>query len=130
MSEGVFEKYNYKEIQDILDNPALREFFIDFLVQESKVNAPELKAINFNLEAIDRSIKLSGTGRLLPTLGLRGQYNTVFDRSGAGADNPITPQNNYNVGLNISLPLVNNNLNNINKQTASFKKINKLSIKV
>ena len=123
LSEGVFEKYNYKEIQDILDNPALREFFIDFLVQESKVNAPELKAINYNLEAIDRSIKLSGAGRLLPTLGLRGQYNTVFDRSGAGADNPlITPQNNYNVGLNISLPLVNNNLNNINKQTAIIQK--------
>ncbi len=123
LSEGVFEKYNYNEIQDILDNPALRELFIDFLVQESKVNAPELKALNYNLEAIDRSIRLSGTGRLLPTLGVRGQYNSTFNRSGVGSENPlITPQNNYNIGLNISLPLINNNVNNINKQTALIQK--------
>ena len=86
LDEGIFEKYNYSEIKDILDTPSLREHFINFLVEEAKTNAPELKALNYNIEAIERNIKLNGGGRLLPTLGLQGQYNTTFTRSGAGSE--------------------------------------------
>lgn len=77
------------------------------------------------MEAIDRSIKLSGLGRFLPTVGLQGQFNRIFSRSGAGST-PIQGfsllDENYNVGVNISVPIFNQNKNNIDKQTATIQK--------
>nr|WP_293296917.1 TolC family protein [Allomuricauda sp.] len=125
LSDGVFERYNYNEFSDLLDNPHIREHFIAFLIEEAKKNAPELRSINYNMEAIERNIKLSGLGRFLPTVGIQGQYNRTFNRSGAGSE-PLEGftllDDNYNVGLNISLPLINQNRNNINRQTAVIQK--------
>ncbi|GFZ81742.1 hypothetical protein GCM10011531_10050 [Aquaticitalea lipolytica] len=125
LNEGVFQKYNYEHFSNFLDSPNIREHFIEFLVIEAKKNAPELKSINYNMEAIDRSIKLSGLGRFLPTVGLQGQFNRIFSRSGAGST-PIQGfsllDENYNVGVNISVPIFNQNKNNIDKQTATIQK--------
>lgn len=117
--------YNYDEFINILDDPALREPFIAFLIQESKTNAPELKALNYNLEATNRNIKLNSAGRFLPTIALQGQYSKVFDRSGVGSTAPPGTSfldSNYNVALNVSIPILNSNQTNINRQTAMIQK--------
>ena len=126
LQNGIFSNYNYQEIGQLLDNPTLREPFVKFLVQEAKTNAPELKALSYNLEATERSERLFGAGRFLPTLGLQGQYNYVFSRSGVGVNFPpgfgVIPDSYYTVGLNVSLPIFNQNKQNINKQIASIQK--------
>lgn len=125
LDEGVFENYNNAEWTKLLDDPRLREPFIDFLIEEANRNAPELRALDYNLDATERNIKLNGLGRLLPTLTLRGQYNNTFSRSGAGSTAPdgfILLDNNYNAGISLSIPIVNQNLSNINKQTAMIQK--------
>jgi outer membrane protein len=125
LNEGVFSNYNYKQLGLYLDDPKMRSPFISFLVEEAIKNAPELKALDYNLLAAERSERLYGTGRLLPTVALRGQYNYTFSRSGEGNTFPsfITapPDGYYNVGLNVSLPLFNQNKQNINKQIASIQ---------
>ncbi|WP_420400209.1 TolC family protein [Flagellimonas sp.] len=124
-NEGIFERYNYEEFFDLLDNPTLREPFIDFLIEEAYKNAPELKSLDFNLLATERNIRLNGYGRFLPTLALQGQYNSTFSRSGAGSTPPpgvSLIDNTYNAGLNLSIPIVNQNLSNINRQTAIIQK--------
>lgn len=125
MTKGIFKEYNYDEITQLLDNPKLRETFIRFLIEEAKKNAPELKSLNYNLEATERSEKLYGSGRFLPTVALQAQYNRTFNRSGAGS----TPfagttllDDNYNVALNVSIPIFNQNQNNINRQNAIIQK--------
>lgn len=127
MDEGVFEDYNYDELFGLLDNPSLREVFTDFLVQEAYQNAPELKSLGYNLEATDRNIRLNGYGRFLPTVALQGQYNSTFNRSGAGSNVPPNlgfglVDNSYTAGASISIPIINQNLNNINRQTALIQK--------
>jgi outer membrane protein TolC len=125
LDEGVFKGYNYKQITALLDDPTSREPFVEFLIQEAKTNAPELKSLAYTIDATDRNIKLNSSGRFLPTLVLQGQYNHVFDRSGAGS---IAPpgfgliDNYYNVALNVTIPIVNSNQTNINKQTAIIQK--------
>ncbi|WP_190808751.1 TolC family protein [Flagellimonas sp. S3867] len=124
-NEGIFERYNYEDFFNLLDNPTLREPFIDFLIQEANKNAPELKSLNYNLLATERNIKLNSYGRLLPTLALQGQYSSTFSRSGAGSTPPqgvSLLDNTYNAGLNLSIPIVNQNLSNINRQTAMIQK--------
>lgn len=122
LNQELFQQYNYDKFIDILDSPVQREPFVEFLIEEALSNAPELKQLNYNLDAVKRQTKLYGTGRFLPTLSLQGQYNYQFSRSGAGstfpAGFPAAPNGNYNVGVNLSLPIFNKNTNTINKQTA------------
>ncbi|MFK7780887.1 TolC family protein [Psychroserpens sp.] len=126
LQEGVFSNYNYEQLGQFLDDPKLRQPFVKFLVQEAKANAPELKALDYNLKATKRSERLFGVGRFLPTLALQGQYNYEFSRSGAGSTIPtgfpMVPEGYYTVGLNVSLPIFNQNKQNINKQIASIQK--------
>lgn len=126
LGEGIFKNYNYKELTQLLDDPKLREPFIEFLVEEAKRNAPELKVLGHNLTATERNIKLNASGRFLPTVALEGQYNRTFSRSGAGSSFPVgfpaTPDGYYNVGVNVSIPIFNRTQTNINKQIATIQK--------
>ena len=125
LTKGIFKEYNYNEITELLDNPKLREIFISFLIEEAKKNAPELKSLDYNLEATKRSEKLYGSGRFLPTVALQAQYNRTFNRSGAGStafQGTTLLDDNYNVALSVSLPIFNQNQNNINKQNAIIQK--------
>jgi outer membrane protein len=123
LKKGAFS--NYEQLGLFLDDPTLRLPFVKFLVKEAKANAPELKALDYNLKATERSERLFGAGRFLPTLAAQGQYAYEFSRSGAGAafiPGFEIPQGYYTVGLNLSLPIFNQNKQNINQQIASIQK--------
>lgn len=127
LDQGVFERYNYEEFKNFLDDPKLREPFIGFLTEEALRNAPEVKSLNYNIEAVERNIRLSGSGRLVPTVALQGSYNSTFSRSGAGSTVPEglgfgLVDNSYNASVSLSLPIFNQNTNNINRQIATIQK--------
>lgn len=126
LDQGVFEAYDYHDFSNLLNDPLERKPFIQFLVQEALANSPELKYLDYNLLATERSEKLFGPGRFLPTVALQGQYNYVFSRSGAGSTFPAflttPPDGFYNVGVNLSLPIFNQNKQNINQQIATIQK--------
>ncbi len=121
-NDDIFKEYNYEGFAKLFDSPMQRESFIDFLIEEALENAPELKQLGYNLEATKRQKKLYGIGRILPTVALQGQYNHNFSRSGEGSTYPTgfptPPDGNYNVGVNISVPIFNQNTNTIKRQTA------------
>ncbi len=125
IAEGLFSNYKYQDFYDILDDPKLRPNLIDFLIEEAKTNAPELKNIGYNLAATQRSYRLNAAGRFVPTVALQGQYDLELSRAGAGTEAaagfPMAPDGTYNVGLNVSLPIFNQNLRNINRQTAKIQ---------
>lgn len=122
LEKGIFEGYDYNQLRGFLDDPTLRRPFVSFLIEEAKRNAPELKSLDYNIKATKRNIKLNGPGRFLPTLALRGQYNRNFDQGGVGAPPPPTLNSNYNVGLNLSIPIFQQNQQNINRQTAIIQR--------
>ncbi len=126
LSEGVFKNYKYEDFYVILDNPRLQPALIDFLVEEAKKNAPELKNIDYNLNVTERNFRLNDFGRFIPTVALQGQYNLALSQSGKGstlpAGFPNAPDGTYNVGLNASLPIFSQNQRNINRQTAKIQK--------
>jgi outer membrane protein TolC len=134
LDSGVFENYNYDLLTRLLDDPELRKPFIEFISQEAKKNAPELKVIKHNTVAVDQEIKLNGRNRFLPTVSLQGQYNNTFNRSGVGSQPPVGTSfldDNYNVALTLSVPLFNRNQFSTNRQLAIIKKeqleVNKLN---
>ncbi len=122
LSDSIFHDYNYDKFMDFTNTPSLRKIFIKFLIQEAIHNAPEIKQLSHSLKVAKNKIKLYGWKRFLPQVALQGQYNYQFSKSGEGssypAGYPSPPDGNYNIGLNISLPIFNKNSNSINKQTA------------
>lgn len=125
ISEGLFSNYRYQDFMEILDDPKLRPYIIDFLIEEAKKNAPELKNIGYNLEATQRNYRLNAGGRFVPTVALQGQYSLALSQSGAGSVVPVgfpeQPDGTYNFGLNVSLPIFRQNQRNINKETAKIQ---------
>jgi len=126
LKSGIFKNYNYEELGKYLDDPTLRIPFVKFLIQEGMANSPELKSLDYNIDAAKRSQKLYGVGRFIPTIALQGQYNYEFSRSGVGVNFPqgfpAMPQGYYTVGLNVSIPIFNQNNRNLNKQIADIQK--------
>lgn len=122
----LFERYNYSKWSQYLDNPKLRKKLIGFLVDFALENSPELKSLDYNLEATSRSLKLYSGGRFVPTLALQGQYIHELSRSGKGVSYPtgfpIVPEGYYNVGASLTIPIIDQNKQNINKQIASIQK--------
>ncbi|WP_350284684.1 TolC family protein [uncultured Croceitalea sp.] len=124
LDDTVFNEFDYSELFALLDDPATLDAMMAFLSQEAIKNAPELKALDFNLAATERNIKLNGIGRLLPTLSLEGRYTEIFSRTGAGS-NPTAfelPNNLYTAGVTMSLPIFNGNRTNIARQNAQIAK--------
>jgi len=126
LSKGIFNNYHYEEIMVLLDDPNLQPILIEFLIEEAKNNSPELKNIGYNLNVIDRNYRLNNSGRYIPTVTFQGQYNSAFRKSGKGSSLPVgsidIPDGTYNVGLNVSLPIFQQNQRNINKQTTIIQK--------
>ena len=48
---GLFKEYKYDEILELLDNPATAKYFVGYLIKEAKANSPELKSLNYNINA-------------------------------------------------------------------------------
>ena len=123
ISEGIFEDYDYQFFQEFLDDPTVASIFVDFLVSEAIKNAPELKSIQYNIAATDRNILLNGGRRFIPTVALQAQYNRTFDQWGVGVPLPeFFLRDNFSVGVNVSVPIFDQNRFNINRQTAILQK--------
>ncbi|WP_196894596.1 TolC family protein [Aureivirga marina] len=122
--KGLFKTYEYKQLETILDFPETRQKFVDFLVEEAINNAPELKSLNYNIKASEKTANLYQRSKFLPTIGLQAQYNYNIDRSGKGSIAPqgfAQPTNNYNVGVNVSLPIFDRTQRNLNRQRTKIQ---------
>ncbi len=134
LGEGILKNYNYQQLRDVIDDPKLRIPFVEYLVKVAKENAPEIKSLDYNLNATKRNIQLNSYGRFLPTLALRGQYNRDFNRWGKGSAPAPVLNDNYNIAVNLSIPIFNRTQTNINRQTAKIQEdqlaINKENIEL
>ncbi len=120
----IFTELDLEKLSNFLDDISFREIFIRFLVQEAIKESPELKALNKQLEVAQASVRLANTGRFIPDVALQGQYNYTFSRSGEGSTYPTgfiaPPDGYYTVGLSFSLPIFQQNKQNINLQIAKI----------
>jgi outer membrane protein TolC len=105
-----------KRIFAYFDNPRTFDVFRDFMVQEGLSAAPELQQLDAAIAAQQRAKAATSRAFWVPTVALQAQVNNVFSRSGAGSDGvqlppsiplsfPTAQDLNWNVGLQISLPL-------------------------
>ncbi len=100
---------NDEAIGRYVNNP--RDFYqyADFMVEQAKANTPDLKQIDHNLGAQERSVLLNERNRYVPTVTVGGGYNYELYRGGSGTEVPDgfpTPKDwNWNLQLGASIPI-------------------------
>lgn len=100
---------NNEAIGKYVNNP--RDFYVyaDFMVDRAKANVPDLKQLDYNVRAQERSVLLNQRNRYIPTVSVGGGYNYEMYRSGAGTEPPAgfgVPNDwNWNLQLAASIPI-------------------------
>ena len=126
VDENVKDEFNYKGLIQLIDDPILRSKLLRYLEKVAIENAHELKSLQFNIAASERTQKLYQRSKFLPTVALQGGYNHTFTRDGKGSSYPTgfatPPDGYYNVGLQVSLPIFNKNQRNLNRQKSFIQK--------
>ncbi|MFT6711653.1 MAG: outer membrane protein [Arenicella sp.] len=113
------EGFGYQRLSETLDDPAESKLLESYLVKQAFRIAPELAALNHNLDSIERDMAQYGWRRYIPTVSATAQYNNIFDRSGVGVPDPnLALDSDYNVGLVFSIPLFNRNTDNVKLRIA------------
>lgn len=120
VDENTEDQFDYKGLIMLIDDPILRGKLLTYLEKVAIENAHELKSLQFNIEASERSAKLYQRSKFLPTIALQGGYNYTFSRDGKGSTYPTgivgAPDGYYNVGVQLSLPIFNQNQRSLNRQ--------------
>jgi|GEM_PF-726200 len=126
LDNEVFSELDFDNLSRFLDDVTSRHTFVQFLIDEAIRQSPEIEALTQQLNVANASIRLATTGRFIPDVALQGQYNYTFSRSGAGSTFPTgfvaPPDGYYSLGLSFSLPLFQQNKQNINLQIAKITK--------
>ncbi|MCY1633635.1 TolC family protein [Marinifilum sp. D737] len=120
VDENTEDQFNYKGLIALIDDPILRSKLLKYLETVAIENAHELKSLQFNIEASERSAKLYQRSKFIPSIALQGGYNYTFSRDGKGSTYPTgivgAPDGYYNVGVQLSLPIFNQNQRSLNRQ--------------
>lgn len=121
----LFESYATSSLAEYVQGPYELELIVEFLSQESKRNYPTKKQLLSNAEVFDRQQVLNKRLYYTPTVAAQAQMDNTFWRGGDGSE-PIPgqefPNNNWNAGLNVSIPLFDGNRRAINRQTARVQR--------
>ncbi len=120
MGEGVFAAYDYRQLAEILEHPQYREPFAAFLIEEARLNSPELEALSYAFQAVEKNYKRNALGRILPTVGIQAAYDQNFNQWGQGSTE-LDPAGFYSMGVNIRLPLFNQYKTELNRQSARIQ---------
>jgi len=110
---------NNNSVGDLVSNPKSFYQFADFQVDRAKRITPDLKQVDYNVQAQERSVLFNDRNRYLPAVSVGGNYNYEFYRGGAGQDpldlsafggEPIEINDwNWNIQIGASLPIFQGN---------------------
>lgn len=98
------------ELMGLVDNPWSFGRFRDFMVREGLSRSPELRALDAEIAAAERTLTAARRSFWAPDVSFFGELEEEVHRGGAGSD-PLVPiislpdRTNWIVGVEASLPL-------------------------
>lgn len=117
------EAFGYQQLSETLEDPSDSIILESYLVRQAFILAPELAALDHDLDSIERDMAQYGWRRFIPTVSATAEYNHIFDRSGVGVPEPsLALDSDYSVGLVFSIPLFNQANDNVNLRTAKKRR--------
>ena len=134
LTDGLYVSY-LGAARAYIDNPQSLKIYKGFLITEAVRNSPEIRQLDANIAALERSRTSYKLKRFVPSIGLGAEAQHVFSRSGEGTkaaeimpgitlgNDPI--DDTWNVGVSVSLPLFQGGATSVNIQQTTIE-INKL----
>lgn len=112
---------------------------INYMLEQAILNSPDLKSIEFGIDIQKRLIENTRNKKFMPTVALQGKYTKNFIKEGIGSGNPVytnldygdysilgsfgpDTDQNWNVGINFSLPIYDGGELKANKNIAENSK--------
>jgi outer membrane protein TolC len=97
-------------LTQIFENPVLTEKYALFIVEEMKVNSPEIQQLEAMAKIIERKNKLYKHHWYMPEIALMGGADQAFIRDGTiqPPNMPVPPPPDdmtFNLGINLSIPI-------------------------
>ena len=108
------------EFDQLVTSPADYATFSRFYIERALSQAPELAQIDAQIEAQRRDLTSRRRAYWLPDFSFGGQATSNLNQSGVGAG-PGEDLNDWNVGIQATLPLFSGGLKRANVSRASFE---------
>ncbi|PIE01976.1 MAG: hypothetical protein CSA81_09520 [Acidobacteria bacterium] len=126
LNSDIFSNYSHLQLLDVVDDPVLREKFIDVLHEMALKRTPELQSLIYNIRSVREIAEMYRRSRYLPQLSFRGLYNQNVSTGGEGSVYPIgaaePPDGYYNLTLNFSLPVFQKKQHRLKMSQARIQK--------
>lgn len=109
-----------EEFDQLVTSPADYAVFSRFYIERALSQAPELAQLDAQITAKRRDLKSQRRAYWLPDFSLGGQATSNLNQSGVGAG-PGEDLNDWNFGVQATLPLFSGGLKKANVSRASFE---------
>ncbi|MEM9533556.1 MAG: TolC family protein [Pseudomonadota bacterium] len=93
------------EFDQLVDSPQRFRWFSELTVSNGLERAPEVLQLDAQIGAAQRDLTARKRAFWLPDFSLQAQYNDSFDASGVGSGTALDTVNDWQVGINVGLPL-------------------------
>ncbi len=107
LTDGTYGRYLNGYTRRYVNNPSSLKVVTGFFIQEATNNSPEIKKLDANIAALERSLTSFKRKRYLPVISATAESSHVFDRSGAGSNvaGVDLDDDTWQAGINLSWTL-------------------------
>ncbi len=97
--------FNGSDLEDLIDNERDLLIFQDLYIKLGQQMSPEVAQQDALIAASERQLKASRRSYYVPDVTLQGSRSRIFDESGRQAGTSLEDENDWEISLNLSLPL-------------------------
>ncbi|MFK7887440.1 MAG: TolC family protein, partial [Gammaproteobacteria bacterium] len=94
-----------EQFDELISNPRSFNWFVAWNVEAAIRASPELNQIDAQIAAVERDVVARKRAFRVPDVSVQAQYLDNIDASGLGSGSPADSLNDWNVSLNVSIPL-------------------------
>ncbi|MGI9571262.1 MAG: ABC transporter substrate binding protein [Desulfobulbia bacterium] len=123
VDDDLYKQYSENSFAQYVSNPSDIEVVSMFLVNESVSNNPNKQALLQQIKAIERKNLSNKRLFYTPNIALQAGMQQTLARGGAGSDVSEfnIPNNQWNVGVGLSFPILSANKRRVNRQTSRIQ---------
>ncbi len=97
--------FNGSDLEQLIENERDLLLFQDLYIKLGQQMSPEVTQQDALIAASERQLKASRRSYYVPDITLQGNTSRVFDESGRQAGTSLEDENDWEISLNLSLPL-------------------------
>ena len=113
--------FNGSDLEDLIENERDLNLFQDLYIKLGQQMSPEVAQQDALIAASERQLIASRRSYYVPDVTVQGNTSRVFDESGRQAGTSLDDENDWEISLNLSLPLYQGGQRKANVRKADYQ---------